>query len=84
MMAYVHSCRPCGLRRVPDLEVDVDVDDVGAGNAGLRAGVDAAYRAKYGRYGSASVDRMVTAEAAAATLRLTPLPGGPAAGTRSM
>ena len=39
---------------------------------GLRAAVDAAYRAKYGRYGSASVDRMVTAEAAAATLRLIP------------
>ena len=58
--------------RVPDLEVDVDVEDVGEGAIGLRAGVDAAYRAKYGRYGSSSVAGMVTAQAAATTLRLIP------------
>lgn len=56
--------------RIADLEVDVAVEDVG--ECELRAGVDAAYRAKYGRYGSSSVDRMVTAEAAATTLRLIP------------
>jgi hypothetical protein len=58
--------------RVPGLEVDVTVEDVGAGKAGLRADVDAAYRAKYGRYRGTSVDRMVTDDAAASTLRLVP------------
>jgi hypothetical protein len=58
--------------RVPGLEVDVTVEDVGAGKAGLRADVDATYRAKYGRYGGTSVDRMVTDDAAASTLRLVP------------
>ena len=58
--------------RVPGVETDVAVDDVGTGPAELRAGVDAAYRAKYGRYGRASVENMVTEDAAAATLRLTP------------
>jgi hypothetical protein len=58
--------------RVPGLEADVSVADVGAGQAELRAGVDAAYRAKYGRCGGTSVDRMVTDRAAATTLRLTP------------
>jgi hypothetical protein len=57
---------------VPGLEADVAVADVGVGDPELRAAVDAAYRAKYGRYGSATVDRMVSAEAAAATLRLDP------------
>jgi hypothetical protein len=58
--------------RVPGLEADVTVTDVGEDQVGLRAGIDAAYRAKYGRYGGTSVDRMVTDEAAAATLRLVP------------
>jgi hypothetical protein len=64
--------------RVPDLEVDVAVEDVGDREAGLRSDIDAAYRAKYGHYGSATVDRMVGDDAAAATLRLTPTeePGG--------
>ncbi len=56
--------------RVPGLEAAVTVADVGAGPAELRAGVDAAYQAKYGRLGGA--ERMVTAEAAATTLRLSP------------
>ena len=58
--------------RVPGLAADVAIEDVGDDRAELRAGVDAAYRAKYGRYGEATVDRMVTDDAAAATLRLTP------------
>jgi (R,R)-butanediol dehydrogenase / meso-butanediol dehydrogenase / diacetyl reductase len=40
--------------------------------ADLRADVDAAYRTKYGHYGATSVDRMLTDDAAAATLRLIP------------
>jgi hypothetical protein len=60
--------------RVPglevDLEVDIAVEDVGDDEAELRASVDAAYRAKYGRYGDTTVERMVTDDAAAATLRL--------------
>ena len=50
------------------------VEDVGGADPGLRAEVDAAYRAKYGRYGSATVDRMVGDDAAAATLRLVAAP----------
>jgi hypothetical protein len=56
---------------VPGVAADVAVEDVGA-RAEPRADVDAAYRAKYGRYGGSSVDRMVTDDAAATTLRLTP------------
>ena len=58
--------------RVPGLEAPVAVADVGAGPAGLRESVDAAYRRKYGDGGSTS---MVGAEAAATTLRLDPEPG---------
>jgi hypothetical protein len=56
--------------RVPGLEADVAVEDVGEGTHGLRAAVDAAYQTKYGRGGG--TERMVSAEAAAATLRLSP------------
>ena len=56
--------------RVPGLEADVAVEDIGKGEAALRADVDAAYRTKYGRYGATTVDRMLTDEAAAATLGL--------------
>lgn len=55
--------------RVPGLAADVAVEDVADGPADLRAGVDAAYRAKYGTQGAAS---MVTPAAAATTLRLVP------------
>ena len=58
--------------RVPGMEADVAVEDLGTGTADLRAAVDAAYRAKYGRYGRATVDRMVADDAAAATLRISP------------
>ena len=55
------------LVRVPGLEADVAVEDVGDVEAGLSAGVDAAYRAKYG----AGAGSMVTPEASASTLRLS-------------
>ncbi|MGC4963401.1 DUF2255 family protein [Gordonia sp. DT101] len=58
--------------RVGEIEADVTVEDVGVGSSELRADVDAAYRRKYGRYGVATVDRMVSDSAARATLRLTP------------
>ena len=58
--------------RVPGLEIDVTVEDVGDGPGELRAGVDAAYRAKYARHGDASAERMVVDSAAATTLRLIP------------
>ena len=62
-----------GRVRVPGVEVDVDLEDVGSGDE-LRAGVDDAYRAKYA---STSGDRMVGDDAAATTLRLLPdRPGG--------
>jgi hypothetical protein len=54
--------------RVPALETDVTVEDTGEGTPELRAGIDAAYRTKYGPFGG--TERMITAEAAAATLRL--------------
>ena len=55
---------------VSGLEVDVAVEDVGEDRAELRANVDAAYHAKYARYGGPSVDGMTTDTAAATTLRL--------------
>lgn len=57
---------------VPGLEADVVVEDVGEGTTEQRRSVDAAYRAKYGRYGDATVGRMTCADAVAATLRLLP------------
>jgi hypothetical protein len=53
--------------RVPGLEADVRIEDVGAGSTGLRADVDAAYRRKYG---GGSTGDMVGDKAAATTLRL--------------
>jgi hypothetical protein len=61
--------------RIPGLEADVTVEDVGDDKSELRASVDAAYRAKYGRYGETTVDRMVSDDAAATTLRLVPAQG---------
>jgi hypothetical protein len=55
--------------RVPGLETDVIIADVGSDATGLRASVDAAYRTKYGRSGHQS---MVTDAAAETTLRLDP------------
>jgi hypothetical protein len=58
--------------RVRGVEADIAVEDVGEGDAELREAVDTAYRVKYERYGSSTVDRMATDSAAAATLRLVP------------
>jgi hypothetical protein len=66
---------------VPGLEVDVAVEDVGEDKTELHAGVDAAYHAKYARYGGSSVDRMTTDAAAATTLRLIPEQGARAGET---
>lgn len=66
--------------RVSGLAADVAVEDAGVGPAELHADVDAAYRTKYGRYGRASVDPMVSVAAAATTLRLCPEPTPGAAG----
>jgi len=57
--------------RVPGLEADVAVADVGEGTARLRADIDTAYRRKYGSYGSSSVEAMVSEAAAVATLQLS-------------
>jgi hypothetical protein len=58
--------------RVPGLEADVMVEDVGQGPGELRTGIDQAYQAKYARYGDGSVGQMVADPAAATTLRLRP------------
>ena len=53
--------------RVPGLEVDVRIEDVGVGPPRVREDVDDAYRDKYG---GGSTGNMVGDEAAATTLRL--------------
>jgi hypothetical protein len=52
--------------RVPGVEVDVSIEDVGVGPTGLRNDVDDAYRSKYG---GGSAGNMVNDAAAATTLR---------------
>lgn len=70
---FGHALRSHRARiRVPGLEADATVEDVGEGAAGLRESVDTAYRNKYGGSSSSS---MVGVAAAATTLRLTPEPG---------
>ena len=54
--------------RVPGVEVDVLIEDIGVGQPGLRTVVDDAYRDKYGAGGS--TENMVGEEAAMTTLRL--------------
>jgi hypothetical protein len=61
--------------RVPGLQADVAVEDVGAGADQLRVDIDAAYRAKYERYGTSTVENMVADAAAATTLLLSPEQG---------
>jgi hypothetical protein len=55
--------------RVPGLEADATVEDVGEGTAELRESINTAYRNKYGNSNSAS---MVGATAAATTLGISP------------
>jgi hypothetical protein len=62
--------------RVPGLEAGIAIEEVGNDGGELRAEVDVAYRAKYGRYGETTVAQMVTDDAAATTLRLIPEHGG--------
>jgi hypothetical protein len=53
--------------RVPGLEADVTIEDIGDASTQVTTDVDAAYRTKYGHGGA---DSMVTATAAATTLQL--------------
>jgi hypothetical protein len=59
-----------GRIRAPDLERDVILEDIEVVYRRVRAAIDGAYRAKYGR--STYLDAMVTAEAAGTTLRILP------------
>lgn len=58
--------------RVPGVEVDVLVAELGDTEPDVRAAVDQAYLAKYGTPGDATVAGMTTDAAAATTLRLAP------------
>ena len=58
--------------RVPDLELDVTVADLGDEHPDVRAAVDQAYRAKYGTPGDETVAGMTTSASAATTLLLAP------------
>jgi hypothetical protein len=65
---FGHALRSRRARiRVPGLEADVTIEDIGDAATQVTADVDAAYRTKYGRGGA---DSMVTATAAATTLQL--------------
>ena len=65
---FGHALRSQRARiRVPGLETDVTIVDIGDASTQVTTDVDAAYRAKYGRGGAGS---MVTATAAATTLQL--------------
>ena len=65
---FGHALRSRRARiRVPGLEADVTIEDIGDASTQVTADVDAAYRTKYGRGGAGS---MVTAAAAATTLQL--------------
>jgi hypothetical protein len=52
--------------------VDKDVTFVDVADAGVNDQIDAAYRAKYRRFGASYVDPMVAERARTATLRLAP------------
>src|ERR1700677_608628 len=52
--------------------VDKDVTFVDVADAGVNDQIDAAYRAKYRRFGASYVDPMVAERARTATLKLTP------------
>jgi hypothetical protein len=65
---FGHALRSRRARiRVPGLEADVTIEDIGDASTQVTTDVDAAYRTKYGRGGASS---MVTATAAATTLQL--------------
>ena len=56
--------------------VEKDVSFVDEADSGTNDAIDAAYRAKYHRYGARFVDPMVSPEARAATLELVPRSAG--------
>jgi hypothetical protein len=58
--------------RLPGVELDVAVADLGAEDRDLRTAVDQAYRAEYGTSGDETVAGMITDTSAATTLWLTP------------
>jgi hypothetical protein len=65
---FGHALRSRRARiRVPGLEADVTIEDIGDASTQVTTNVDAAYRTKYGGEGASS---MVTATAAATTLQL--------------
>ena len=65
---FGHALRSRRARiRVPGLEADVTIEDIGDASTQVTSDVDAAYRTKYGRGGAGS---MVTPTAAATTLQL--------------
>jgi hypothetical protein len=65
---FGHALRSRRARiRVPGLEADVTIEDIGDASTQVTADVDAAYRTKYGRGGAGS---MVTDTASATTLQL--------------
>ncbi|MCU1482903.1 MAG: hypothetical protein JWQ19_3689 [Subtercola sp.] len=57
--------------RVPGLEREVAVVDIGGADLELRAQIDAAYGAKYARYGHTTIQQMTGDDAADTTLRIT-------------
>ena len=66
---FGHALRSHRARiRVPGLEAEVTIEDIGDTSPQVTTEVDAAYRAKYGHGGAES---MVTATAAATTLQLS-------------
>jgi hypothetical protein len=65
---FGHALRSRRARiRVPGLEADVTIEDIGDASTQVTTDVDAGYRTKYGRGDAGS---MVTATAAATTLQL--------------
>jgi hypothetical protein len=63
------TARPAAHIHVPGLDRDVNLAPA---DPALTAKIDAAYRAKYHRYGPAILNPMTSTDAAAATLRLLP------------
>ncbi|MFI7131735.1 DUF2255 family protein [Nonomuraea sp. NPDC050153] len=69
--AWYRGTLTCGEGRITAGGVDKDVTFADAGRA-LDEEIDAAYRAKYRRYGANIVGGVVNPEARAATIRLVP------------
>jgi hypothetical protein len=68
--AWYRAARASGRGRISRAGVDSDVAFAEATDAEINDRIDAAYRAKYGRYGSAYIDPMLAARET--TLRLVP------------